>query len=175
MLVFSSVTIGNVTTGSIRETGPSYSERISKDGKGCVHIISGYHEFDAELITVSEYTQDCFKRDASFNELVCDGQIYCVSNSKLSNSFRRQAIMGNGDIYSTMNMLSMSVQEGRLEYETCVKIAKLVARIVSGNFPPSDEEIYRKADRLVCSHSSNQVNRGIELCKFSICYAKIYS
>jgi ATP-binding cassette subfamily B protein len=50
-----------------------------------------------------------------------------------------------GDYTLMMNAASMFADERRIPFKNCVDIADLISRIVNGNFPPTEEEIYECA------------------------------
>lgn len=161
--VFTGASSGGIMMGGTHQTEAYYSERVSKSGKGYIKATIGGTEVSVTLVTMSEYTQACFKRDEQFKRLVSNGRIRCTKDSEMANILARSALSGGGDIYMQMSQLTMAADEKRLPYETCKEITDLLGRIIYGYFPPTDAEIYDCAKNLAGSKTSAQLLSAIEM------------
>lgn len=160
--VFTGASSGGIMMGGTHQTEAYYSERVSKSGKGYIKATIGGTEVSVTLVTMSEYTQACFKRDEQFKRLVSNGRIRCTKDSEMANILARSALSGGGDIYMQMSQLTMAADEKRLPYETCKEITDLLGRIIYGYFPPTDAENYDRAKKLAEGETSEQLMRAIE-------------
>ena len=161
--VFTGASSGGIMMGGTHQTEAYYTERVAKSGKGYIVATIDNVEVNVETVTVSEYVQNRFKRDKQFKRLVSGGKIQCVKDSEVANMLARSALSGGGNIYSQMSQLTMAADEKRLPYETCKEITDLLGRIVHGQFPPTEEELYDQAQNLAKCSSSEQLMRSIEI------------
>ena len=145
--VYTSATVGGITTGGIHYTKSGYEVGGVASGKGEIIVRTAEVEFFAQKIIMTDYTKEKFKRDSQYHSLVKNGRILCYQKTAMSE------VIGNGveiaaqqgDYTLMMNAASMFADECRIPFKNCVDIADLISRIVNGNFPPTEEEIYESA------------------------------
>lgn len=159
--VYTGATVGGITTGGVHYTKESYSSRTTSTGKGYIDAKIGNVDFTISVIRVSEYTKVLFKRDSNFHSLVSGDRIICYNLNSDTSSFLKLAAMKT-DYASQMNVMSVAADERRLSFDKCQQIADLLVRIVYGQFPPSDEEVYKSADALSSASNSKDLSRAIE-------------
>lgn len=146
--VYTSATVGGITTGGVHYTKAGYSYTQDNKGKGEVIVSVPGKEFVINLVTMAEYTKNKFKRDSKYQDLVKKGQILCCQNTAKADSYTHAVSLAaqQGNTTLMMNAASMAADERRLPFGKCKEITNLLARIVSGQFPPSDEEVYQAAE-----------------------------
>ena len=160
--VFTGASVGGIMMGGTHQTEAYYTERVAKSEKGLVKASIGGTEVSVIWITMSDYTQERFKRDAQFKALVKNGRIKCLQDSEIADSIINSALRGSGDVYNRLSRLTIAADEKRLPYETCKEIANLLGRVIYGNFPPTDAEFYEHAKELANADSSKELLRAIE-------------
>lgn len=161
--IYTGATVGGITTGGVHYTKDSYSYNKSNTGKGDVVIEVRGVKFTASIITMSEHTKQLFRRDSAYRGLVAkNGKIECFVQSEKADMYTQASLLARVDHVTAMNAISMAVDERRLPYNACVNIANLLGRIVNGNFPPSDEQIYAQADALSNAKTSDKIKRAAD-------------
>lgn len=161
--VYTGATVGGITTGGVHYTQSGYTASKTHSGKGDIEISIGNKTFTLQLVEMSGHTCNLFKRDQQFRYLVHDQKIYCYVTSEKANIYYESIKTGRLDYQTMMNALSMAADEQRLDYAVCDRIANLIGRVVHGQFPPSDEQIYDSAKALVNASTSAELNRAVEL------------
>lgn len=161
--VYTGATVGGITTGGVHYTQSGYTASETHSGKGDIEISVGGRSFILRLIKMSGYTCKSFNRDGQFKNLVHKGQINCYVESDKANLYYESIKTGRLDHQTMMNALSMAADEQRLTYAMCERIIHLLGRVVHGQFPPSDEQIYDSAKALENASTSAELNRAIEL------------
>lgn len=161
--VFTGATVGGVTTGGVHHTEAYYSPSTTNSGTSDVAVSLNGTEFTAAIITMSGYTGELFRRDSAYKILTHGGRIQCYRESVKADSYVSAALSGHADYATAMNALSMAVDERRLPYITCANIANLLGRVVHGQFPPSDEQVYDMAASLANADSSATLKQAYEM------------
>lgn len=153
--VFTSATVGGITTGGVHYTKDGYKVGQGTTGKGEIKVSISGVELVAQKIAMTEYTKEQFRRDKQYHSLVKNGTILCFQKTGMSEIFGDGvgAAAQQGNYQLMVNAASMYSDERRIPFKNCVDIANLIHRIVNGNFPPTEEEIYESA--LAVSHSTN--------------------
>ncbi len=163
--VYTGATVGGITTGGVHYTQPSYSMSSSNTSRGYIIAKLENVEFTVDHIAFSDYTQQRFKRDSQFRSLAGNGEVKCSADGTLSKMLV-EASMAAQSYADKMNALSGAADYNRLPYSDCQRIASLLFRVISGETPPSDEEIYAMADALSKENNSEKLNQAIE--KFTL-------
>lgn len=161
--VYTGATVGGITTGGVHYTQSGYTASKTHSGKGDIEISVGGRPFTLRLVKMSGYTCELFKRDGQFKSLVNKEQINCYVESDKANLYYESIKTGRLDHQTMMNALSMAADEQRLSYAMCERITHLLGRVVHGQFPPSDEQIYDSAKALENASTSADLNRAVEL------------
>ena len=161
--VFTGATVGGVTTGGFHETKAYTTQSSYKTGNGVIKLTCQKTKLTVEKVIVSPEVCEAFHRDDSFRKYVgTGGEILC---SKNSNSSMTQAALKSGDFNRTMSMLSVAIDQDRLPRDTCEAICNLLRRILRGDYPETDEQVYARAIKLSESASSDDVKTAIDLFK----------
>ena len=158
--VYTGATVGGITTGGVHYTKESYSEKVSSTDKGYISAKIGDTDFTIDLIEISDYAREKFRRDPQMRSL--GRQILCYNVNFDGSSFMQLA-MTKTDYASRMNVMSVAADEHRLPFSRCQQITDLLVRILSAQFPPSDEEVYAKASALAEAGDSATLKRAMEL------------
>lgn len=161
--VYTGATVGGITTGGVHYTQSGYTASKTHSGKGDIEILAGGISFTLRLAKMSGHTCNLFNRDGQFTSLVHNQEIKCYVESDKANLYYESIKTGRLDHQTMMNALSMAADEQRLSYAMCERIINLLGRIVHGQFPPSDEQIYNSAKALENASTSAELNRAIEL------------
>lgn len=161
--VYTGATVGGVTTGGVHYTQSGYTTSKTHSGKGDIEISINRQTFTLRLASMSDYTCSLFQRDEAFRWWVTDKQVKCFVSSAKADFYYEAIQTGRLDTQTMMNTLSMAAEEQRLSYAACEGITNLLGRIVHGQFPPSDEQIYNSAKALENATTSAELNRAIEL------------
>lgn len=162
-LVYTGASSGGITMGGFHQTEASYSERMHDTDKGYIQASLSGTEFRVELVTVSEYVIDRFKRDKLFNRIVSDGLIKCCHDSQYSKSLGYSVLTGSGNLYTSLTELSMLENMRCLPYKTCQEILPLLEQIICCRFPPTDKKIYSDAMKIAAGTTSAEVVRAIAM------------
>ena len=158
--IYTSATVGGITTGGVHYTKEGYSSKINSTGKGYLEVKTAEGTMLLNLAVMSDRTIETYRRDMLFRSLVHDGQIRCSQeNGKAIVS----ALSGTGNYQSKMSDLSRAVDATRLPYPHCVDIANLLGRIIHGEVPPSDEVLYSQAEAMARSSSAEEIRRAADL------------
>lgn len=163
-LVYTGATVGGITTGGFHVTEDSYSFSSKKTDKGEIIITLHSQEINVNEIVFSDFTKKLFKRDDDYCRLVDkDNRISCyVDSEKTKNYFHYGEMQSSsGNHAMAVNMASLAIEETKLPYYSCVRIANLVDRVVRGQFPPSDEELYNTAVERSASNRLSDVEYAI--------------
>ncbi len=160
--IYTSATVGGITTGGVEYTKASYSEKVVGSGKGYIEISLAGKTFTANTISFSPMVRERFKRDNFFQRFAgATGIISCRKTSLYRNSALNS--LSNLDYQQQMTLLTQVADDERLPYSQCVEIANLLGRVMSNNFPPSDEEIYDRALALLKSNEPAQMKQAEKL------------
>lgn len=160
--IYTSATVGGITTGGVEYTKASYSEKVVGSGKGYIEVSLAGKTFTANTISFSSFVRERFKRDDSFQRFAgATGIISCRKTSLYRNAVLNS--LSNRDYQQQMTLLSQVADEERLPYSECVQIADLLGRVVSKVFPPLDEDIYSQAIALLKSNAPDQIDRAEKL------------
>lgn len=162
--VYTGATVGGITTGGVHYTKAGYSYTQDNKGKGEITVSVSGNEFVVSLVTISEFTQNKFKRDSQYQLLAKKGRILCCQNTEKADFYANGVALAakQGNTTLMMNAASMAADERRLPYKKCVEITNLIGRIVHGQFPPSDEEVYRNAEHYSNATNSSDLKRAID-------------
>ena len=162
--VFTGATVGGVTTGGVHYTKDGYSLDQSYTGKGEVTVRLLSNEFVVKCVTVSAFVKNAFKRDKQFNSLVKNNKILCYQNTEKSDIYADWVATAaeSGNYQNVMNAAAIYANEKLIEYKKCVEIQKLVNRIISKDFPPTDEELYLTAEAYAQADDFAGWKRAIE-------------
>ncbi len=162
--VYTGATVGGITTGGVHYTKDGYSYSRDNQGKGEISVSAFGKEFALNSVTMSEYTKNRFKRDSKYRLLVDKGQILCYKNTEKADFYANGVALAaeRGDITMAMNAASMAADERRLPYKECKEIMNLIGRIVNGQFPPTDEELYETAESYSNATNSADLRRAID-------------
>lgn len=161
--VYTGATVGGVTTGGVHYTQSGYTTSKTHSGKGDIEISINRQTFTLRLASMSDYTCSLFQRDEAFRRWVTDKQIKCLVSSDKADFYYESIKSGRLDTQTMMNTLSMAAEEQRLSYSACEGITNLLGRIVHGQFPPTDDQVYDSAKALENATTSAELNRAIEL------------
>lgn len=161
--VYTGATVGGITTGGVHYTEDYYTQKVSQSEKGYIDVQIGDVNFTVDIIVPSTYSEQRFCRDGDYLRLVTDGKIRCYQDSAISKNYAQYAMTGVKDYMSRMDILSMAAEERRIPMSLCVKINTLLGRIVNGEFPPTDEEIYAAAMELSKSKSAAELKKAVDL------------
>jgi len=149
--IFTSVTVGGITTGGVECTKASYSEKVVDSGKGYIEVSIGGKAFAVHIISFSPFIRERFKRNASFQRIAgVTGNISCRKSNIYTNRLLAESLLG-ADYKQQMTMLSQAADDERLPYSQCVEIANLLGQVVNLDFPPLDEDVYGRAVTLMKS------------------------
>lgn len=163
-MVYTGVTVGGVHTGGIHQTEECYYEKSHTSGKGYIEVSTEAEEFTVKRIIMAPHTREQFRRDKAYRDLVdYSGTINCYKNTDIGRRLVDTAIVGDGDIYHRMQLLSMAVDEERLDYGQCIKIANLLGRIINGEYPPDDAVLYANAEALSKADTAQEIGRAIKI------------
>ena len=162
--VFTSATVGGITTGGVHYTKGGYQTNQTYTGKGEISVSMCGKEFVLNSVIISDYAKYKFRRDEQFRLLVNDNKILCYKDTSKSNLYEEGIIAAakKQDLQMMMNAASLANNERKLEYKDCVSIKKLIDRIIKGEFPPTDEELYKTAESYASSTDSAALKRAIE-------------
>ena len=69
----------------------------------------------------------------------------------------------SGNATTIMNTANMMADERRLNFHICQEIAEFVRRVVSGQFPPTEQEIYMQANQCSKGTTAADLSRAINL------------
>lgn len=161
-------TVGNNTFISGMETGGGLSKKERSTNKGYIKVAIGEYSFEIGLIESSKYTCDSFKRDQEFNQLRGSSISFWNYEGKAQADYLRSSAhlaSGYGNLTASslgLTYLNQAEDELRLPYEKCQRIITLLRRIVQGKFPPSDEELYKKACSLYTADKFPELKEAYE-------------
>lgn len=163
--VYTSATVGGITTGGVHFTQDGYDTNFSSNGKGEIIVCIARQEYILKEVIITDYTKDKFKRDSQYPFIVKKGVIQCYQDTSkseyLMHGVELAALSGNYQLAS--NAASAAADERRLPYKTCKSIKDLLDRIVQGKFPPTEEEIYASASALAHASHAEDLKRAIDL------------
>ena len=161
--IYTSATVGGITTGGVHYTKESYSQKVTHSGKGYIQAKAADTAFTVAVITPSEYTNSRFRRDAGYNALIDCGKIRCYQDSVAANMYANYAMTGAKDYASRMDAASFAAEERRLPMSECIEIRDLLGRMVNAEFPPTDEEAYASAISLSNSNTATELKQALDL------------
>lgn len=161
--VYTSATVGGVTTGGVHVTEGGYSTRINSSGNGYLEVEFGDIKKDIGTIIMSEHTIEKFKRDDAFKALVTKGEIRCFSSSSGYSSLMSAAQLASGNFATQMSLASRAVDASRIPYALCVEINDLLNRVMNALYPASDEALYAKATALAKENNTVQLQHAIDI------------
>jgi len=153
--VFTSATVGGITTGGFHETGPSQSTSKRATDKGIVEMHLDNRSFPIHHVLIPSTTCQKFKMDDNFRTYGSSGRMLCMKD-------KRQPF-GNitaGSASSGSSFFTFDSQEELLLYKECKAKAKLIENIIQCKLPPTEEDVYQKAIALSESESSYDVDRA---------------
>ena len=164
--VFTGATVGGITTGGFHETKAYTTMSSQSSGNGFIELHyknnSTENSFTVERVIVPEDVQKAFRRDKTFQRFITsEGVIFC-SKTDYKDPMAELALR-SGNAYAAMTVLSASVDKSRLPRQTCEEICALLQRILRGDYPETDEQVYARAIKLSESASSDNVNKAIDL------------
>ena len=157
--VYTGATVGGITTGGVHYTQAGYTGSATSSGKGEIRVKAGGTDFELQVATMGEYAIDKFKRDPEFKRVAINGRILCWADS-LEAASMLQGFLSATSYQDRVNAASAYTDERRLNYHYCGRIAKFLERVINGQFPASDEELYGKADALSRANTSEELKEG---------------
>lgn len=154
--VYTGATNGGITMGGVHYTKAGYEEKIRKTNSGIITVKTKKQEFTLQSAKVSAAMQEAFKRDQQYLSYASKGGYISCTRGNLGNS-TASAVLGGGSYHDKMSALSHALDANRMPYDYCVGVVNLLERIVHRQLPPSDETLYKRADSLAESHSSEDI------------------
>lgn len=141
-------TVGNTTFVSGMDTGGGISRKNKKTNTGYIQITACGQTFEVGQVVSSPYTCQAFKRDEEFKRL--NGKSITIWNyeGKKQANYLRSSASAARDSAMAVSLYNQADDAVRMPYAKCEALMPLLRRIIHGKFPPSDEELYRKADAL---------------------------
>ena len=160
--IYTSATVGGITTGGVEYTKAGYSEKVVGSGKGYIEISLAGKTLTAITISFPPFIRERFRRDDAFQRFAgAAGVISCRKTGLYMDSVLNS--LSNLDHRQQMTLLTQAADEERRPYSECVQIAGLLGQVVNGNFPPSDDEIYDRALALLKSNEPAQMDQAEKL------------
>lgn len=164
---YAGATVGGVTTGGIHQTQESISSSSIKTGTGDIQAKAGDRTITVRQVSMSRKVREAFKRDDEFRRLVTNGDMVCYNAAQTGlygmSTMMAKASMRAGDIGTQLTQMSLAVDSARLSFEACQERAKLLTRVVSAHFPPSDLDLYNEACSWECSNTSTDLHKALEI------------
>ena len=164
---YAGATVGGVTTGGIHQTQESISSSSIKTGTGDIQAKAGDRTITVRQVSMSRKVREAFKRDDEFRRLVTNGDMVCYNAAQTGlygmSTMMAKASMRAGDIGTQLTQMSLAVDSARLSFEACQERAKLLTRVVSAHFPPSDLDLYNEACSWENANTSADLHKALEL------------
>ena len=162
--IYTGATVGGITTGGVHYTKAGYSTTQDNQGKGEIVVQINSTSFVLKLVTFARHASNLFKRDDQFHKLVNKYQILCYQESYESDRYFSAvgALANQGDPTMALNVASAALDKQRLPIGRCKEIAELLGRVVYGEFPPSDEQLYEMADNWAKEENADSLGRAID-------------
>ena len=155
---YTSATVGGVTTGGVSTIEGGYTPNTSKSGKGYLTLTLGITSFTIMRCLVPEHVCKAFKRDSTMKYYESHGEIALFRKSAMADTYRSAMFASGSDAFHTMSALSLAVDEERLSLSSCSQILDLMARIINGPWPPTDQELFDEA----CAQSESKDLKIVE-------------
>lgn len=168
--VYTGATVGGITTGGVHYTQSGYTAKQTKSGKGDIEIVTSMKTFTLAMIKVTDYTCNLFKRDEIFKSVVRNKEIKCYVESELADAYYSTVKSAGLNYQQITYALTAAADARRLSFFECERITHLLGRIVHGQFPPSDEQIYASAKALENASTSGELLRAINQFKSILDY-----
>lgn len=160
--VYTSVTVGGVTTGGVSETGPSMRVVGSKSDKGELAI---GNSFTVKRVILPKTICYAFRRDSRYLRYANNGTISLFQDTAMANTYS-YAVKGglqSGDTIQVINALRLEAEERRLSLGTCKGIMSLLQDILDNRYPPTDQELFQQAQELSESDKSEELKKACSL------------
>ena len=164
--VYTGATVGGVHTGGFHEEKAYVTERAHDSGKGTIYAAFEDKKIVVKKITIAYDIHDLFKRDKAYQLYVKSFVIYCYNDSnyaKETTSMMVNQLSNSQSYYQSEALLSTIANERHLPMQQCKEILGLINRIMNNKCPPSDEELYKKADALAAGNSVAELKKAIEM------------
>lgn len=160
--IFTSATVGGITTGGFDTIKGGYSASSSRSGKGYLALKLLSDDFTIMRCKIPADVCKVFRRDPLMSMCDSDGEIKVFQESSLANTYRTAMFAPGNDVYRTMSALSLAQDEERLSLSTCSKIVDLVAKIINGPWPPTDQQLFDEACAQGESNESKIVEKALK-------------
>ena len=160
--VYTGATTGSVHMGGFYTREASYSERKVSSDRGYIQVSTRCDKFLLTKVTIPQEIQNRFRRDSEFKALVSNGTLSCIRHSDAAHSVR-SAMTGRENIYEATQLLSIAQDRKHLDYDCCHRIARLLKRILRGDFPPTIDVIYNQAVALTKAQDSQSLRQAKEM------------
>lgn len=160
---YNAISYNGMTTGWVDNHPDYFTHKEIASGKGKIFLNVGSIKHEVRSVQIPEGVCRAFKRDERFNALVKNGSISCTSGDSSSEYFRRalQTYSVNKDLIQVMDAQSYSEVIEQASLIQCNAVVMLLERIMNGQYPPSDEQIYRSALDLAEKPDSESVKQAI--------------
>ncbi len=163
--IFTSATVGGITTGGFDTIKGGYSASSSRSGKGYLALKLLSDDFMIMRCKIPADVRKVFRRDPLMSMSNSDGEIKVFQESSLANTYRTAMFAPGNDVYRTMSALSLAQDEERLPLSTCSRILDLVAKIINGPWPPTDQQLFDEACAQGESNESKIVEKALKTIK----------
>ena len=158
---------GGFTSGQVWQTEPTVTPHNVKNGKAYLEVSVNGESWTIDLITLSPFVLESFKRYSSSNDNIKQGlsagKIKCRNAIDSMYGMSIKEALNRNDMYSVNSRMSMAVDESRLPTGEIKEIAKLLYQILDGPWPENDEQAYQRGARLIRSAKSAEILEGIDL------------
>lgn len=162
--VYTGASSGGIHMGGTHTTEAYYSEKVTTSSNGDVVIQYGDKKETVHGVRLSGAVAKAFKRDEAYLKW---GSDFACRKSELSQGLTAKAIISSdAGFYDKMGMLSASADMMRLPMAECKEIAKFLNRIITHQYPLSDEQIYAQGKQLLAQDNSAALQQAIN--KFQI-------
>lgn len=160
---------GGFTGGQVWQTEPTVTPHSVNNGKAYLEITVNGESWTIDLITLSPFVQESFKRYPSSNDHIKQGlragKIVCSNAVDSMYELSIKEALNRNDMDRVTSLMSMAVDESRLPTGDVKEIAKLLYQILDGPWPENDEQAYQRGAGLIKSAKSTEILEGINLLK----------
>lgn len=172
--IYTSATVGGITTGGVHYTKERYSSSSDETDRGYITVLAGNANFEILLIEFSSIVSDRFKHDAMYKKYTRNNSIPLFFNTEDSNFYANAGVntLNKNDQASMLYAFSMAQDKSRRMLFACEDIAELTVRVVHGQFPPSEEQIFESAQKMAESQNAKDIINAAEMLKSISSYKK---
>ena len=160
--VYTSATVGGVTTGGFSETGSSIGVVRSQSDKGDLTI---GNDFVVKHVILPEAVRYAFRRDPRFKSCANGRTIPLFCESALANAYSAavRGAMESRDTMQMVNAIRLEAEARRLSMDECRSIMGLLQDILNNKYPPTDPELFRRAQELARSEKTVELKEACRL------------